>query len=232
MKSIIKVQNLVKTYRVGEVETKALRGVTFEIGSGEFAAIMGPSGSGKSTLLHILGCLDTPTSGSYYFEDQDVSKLDEDALAEIRNKKVGFVFQAFNLLPRLTLLKNVMLPLMYTKIKDREKIAKKALESVGLGHKLQSRPNQISGGEVERGAIARALVLNPSIILADEPTGNLDSKTAKEIMAIFQKLNQQGHTIIVITHEPFIAKHTKRVIQIKDGLVISDLPNGERVFAK
>lgn len=223
--NMIKIKDIVKTYQSGNVETKALKGVSFEIKKGEFIAVMGPSGSGKSTLMHIMGCLDAPTNGTYILDGDDVSQLKDDDLAEIRKNKIGFVFQFFNLLPRTTVLKNVILPLKYAKIKNAEDIAKKALESVGLGNKLYSKSNEISGGETQRVAIARSLVNNPTIILADEPTGNLDTQTGKEVMAIFQNLNQKGHTIIVITHESHIAEYARRVIRLRDGLIISDEMN-------
>lgn len=223
--NMIKIKDIVKTYQSGNVETKALKGVSFEIQKGEFVAVMGPSGSGKSTLMHIMGCLDAPTNGAYILDGDDVSQLKDDDLAEIRKNKIGFVFQFFNLLPRTTVLKNVILPLKYAKVKNAEDIAKKALESVGLGSKLFSKSNEISGGETQRVAIARSLVNNPAIILADEPTGNLDTQTGKEVMAIFQNLNQEGHTIIIITHESHIAKYARRVIRLQDGLIISDEVN-------
>lgn len=223
--NMIKIKDIVKTYQSGNVETKALKGVSFEIKKGEFIAVMGPSGSGKSTLMHIMGCLDAPTNGTYILDGDDVSQLKDDDLAEIRKNKIGFVFQFFNLLPRTTVLKNVILPLKYAKVKNAEDIAKRALESVGLGNKLFSKSNEISGGETQRVAIARSLVNNPAIILADEPTGNLDTQTGKEVMAIFQNLNQKGHTIIVITHESHIAEYARRVIRLRDGLIISDEMN-------
>ena len=203
------------------METIALDDVSFEIKRGEFVAIMGPSGSGKSTLMHILGALDLPTTGTYVLDGENVEKLSEDDLADIRNRKIGFIFQAFNLLPRTTAMKNVMLPMLYagvTKV-ERQNIAKKYLEMVGLGNRLEHTSNQISGGQQQRVAIARALVLNPAILLADEPTGNIASAQAEEIMAIFTKLNRQGHTIIMITHEPDIAAHAKRIIHLKDGKI-------------
>ena len=222
MRAMIKTVELTKIYKTGEVETVALKKVSLEIKKGEFVAIMGPSGSGKSTLMHILGALDTPTSGSYFLEGKDVSKLSDDALSEIRNQKIGFVFQQFNLLPRVTALKNVMLPLVYAGVEKKERVAraKKALEAVGLGHRLENRSNQLSGGEVQRVAIARALVTNPLVIFGDEPTGNLDTKSWKEIMKIFQDLNEAGHTIIIVTHEPYLAKYAKRVIYLRDGEVV------------
>jgi len=221
---LLKTNNITKIYQLDGVQTHALRGVSLEIEKGDFVAIMGPSGSGKSTLMHILGCLDTPTSGSYFLEGKDVSQLSDDDLSEIRNQKIGFVFQQFNLLPRLTSLQNVMLPLVYTGVskKERRERAKKALEAVGLGHRLENRSNQLSGGEVQRVAIARALVNNPLVIFGDEPTGNLDTKAWKEIMGIFQELNQAGHTIIIVTHEPYLAKYAKRVIKLRDGEIVEE----------
>lgn len=218
---MIQVENVSKAYSNGIVETKALDGVSFEIKRGEFVAIMGPSGSGKSTLMHILGVLDSPNSGCYILDGEDVSKFSDDQSAEIRNKKIGFVFQAFNLLPRTSALKNVMLPMVYAGVAKEEgkQKAKKYLEMVGLEDRLEHTSSQLSGGQQQRVAIARALVNNPSIILADEPTGNLASTQAKEIMAIFEKLNKQGHTIIIITHEETVAKHARRIIHIKDGRV-------------
>lgn len=221
---MIQVSHVSKIYNTGEIETVALDDVSFDIDKGEFVAIMGPSGSGKSTLMHILGALDTPTSGSYILDGEEVAKLSDDELADIRNRKIGFVFQAFNLLPRTSALKNVMLPMMYAGIpKDkREGIAEKYLKMVGLGDRMDHTSNQLSGGQQQRVAIARALSLNPAIILADEPTGNIASNQAEEVMAIFQKLNDEGHTIIMITHEPDIAEHAKRIIHIKDGKLVKD----------
>jgi len=222
--TIIEAKHLTKIYKTYEVETVALNDVSFEIEKGEFVAIMGPSGSGKSTLMHILGALDLPTSGEYILDGSHVSELTDDELADIRNRKIGFVFQAFNLLPRTTALKNVMLPMMYagTPKEERFVIAKKFLEMVGLGDRLHHTSNQLSGGQQQRVAIARSLVLNPSILLADEPTGNIASAQAEEIMAIFEKLNDDGHTIIMITHEPDIAKHAKRIMHIRDGKIVED----------
>jgi len=221
---MIQVKNVSKIYETGEVETKALDNVSFNINDGEFVAIMGPSGSGKSTLMHILGALDTPTSGTYILDGKKLENLNDDELAEIRNKKIGFIFQAFNLLPRTTALKNVMIPMMYAGVskKERVEIAQKYLEMVGLSDRMQHTSNQLSGGQQQRVAIARALVLSPSIILADEPTGNIASTQAEEIMAIFQKLNKKGHTILMITHEPDIAEHAKRIIHLKDGKLVED----------
>jgi putative ABC transport system ATP-binding protein len=219
---MIKIKNITKIYHVGDVETRALDGVSFEIKKGEFVAIMGPSGSGKSTLMHILGALDTPTDGQYLLDGQNVENLNDDELAEIRNKKIGFVFQSYNLLPRITALKNVMLPMMYAgvPIEERETSARKFLKMVGLEDRIEYRSNQLSGGQQQRVAIARALVLDPAIILADEPTGNVATKQAEEIMEIFDKLHKQGHTIVMITHEEDIAEHAKRIIRLKDGRII------------
>lgn len=219
---MIKIKNVSKIYHVGDVETRALDGVSFEIKKGEFVAIMGPSGSGKSTLMHILGALDTPTDGQYLLDGQNVENLNDDELAEIRNKKIGFVFQAYNLLPRISALKNVILPMMYAGVpmEEREQRARKFLKMVGLEDRMEHRSNQLSGGQQQRVAIARALVLDPAIILADEPTGNVATKQAEEIMEIFDKLHKQGHTIIMITHEEDIAKHAKRIIRLKDGKIV------------
>ncbi len=223
-KSIIQVSHLRKVYKTDAIETVALDDVSFTIDKGEFVAIMGPSGSGKSTLMHILGALDLPTSGTYVLDGENVENLTDDELADIRNRKIGFVFQAFNLLPRTTALKNVTLPMMYAGIPkaEREATAKKFLEMVGLGNRIYHTSNQISGGQQQRVAIARALVLNPALILADEPTGNIASVQAEEVMAIFQRLNDQGHTIVMITHEPDIAEHAKRIIHVRDGNIVED----------
>jgi putative ABC transport system ATP-binding protein len=221
---IIEISNISKIYNTGEVATVALDNVSFKIRKGEFVAIMGPSGSGKSTLMHILGALDTPTSGSYILDGMEVAKLNDDELAEIRNRKIGFVFQAFNLLPRTPAIKNVMIPMMYdsTPKEKRIPLAEKYLKMVGLSDRMHHTTSQLSGGQQQRVAIARALVLNPAIILADEPTGNIASAQAEEVMEIFQKLNREGHTIIMITHEPDIAEHAKRIIHIRDGKVVED----------
>jgi len=218
------IDQLKKIYRMGEVQVEALRGVSFKVKSGEFVAIMGPSGSGKSTLMHIIGCLDYPSSGKYLLEGQDINELNDNQLALFRNQKIGFVFQQFNLLSRATILKNVELPLSYSKDNtiNKEQLAIQALQEVGLGDRLNHRPNEISGGQMQKVAIARALINHPSIILADEPTGNLDSKSGQDIMEIIKKLHNQGNTIILVTHEPEIAQYARRVIHLKDGLIDRD----------
>lgn len=220
-KPIIKIKNLSKVYKTDDLELKVLSDISLSIYPGEFVAIMGPSGSGKSTLMHILGGLDKPTSGSYFLNGQDVSKLSDDQLAKIRNKKIGFVFQAYNLLARTTALDNVMLPMDYADVPDNNQLdkAKKMLDLVDLSDRLYHPPNKLSGGQQQRVAIARALIMDPSIILADEPTGNIASNQAEEVMAIFRKLNDQGRTIIIITHEPTIAHHAQRVIHLLDGKI-------------
>ena len=221
---MLEIKKIKKIYQMGKVKVEALRGVSFYIDKGEFVAIMGPSGSGKSTLMHIIGCLDQPTEGSFIIGGKDVSKLNDDRLAEIRNKSIGFVFQQFNLLSRTSILHNVEIPLIYAglKTKQRREMAKQALVSVGLADRVKHKPNEISGGEKQRAAIARALVNNPLIILADEPTGNLDTKTGEEIMKIFYKLHQQGNTVIMVTHEAEVARHAHRIIHLRDGLIEKD----------
>lgn len=229
---LIKVDNLKKEFRNEEIVTKVLHGLSFSINKGEFISIMGPSGSGKSTLMHILGLLDRATSGIYKLDDKDVSQFSDDELASLRNRKIGFVFQSFNLLPKTTVLENVALPLIYSQDKtDIKKRAAKVLENVGLGHRLNYYTNQISGGEKQRVAIARALVNNPKVIFADEPTGNLDSKSGTQIMEILQKLNEKGNTIILVTHETYTAEHADRIIKLRDGLIEDDYKVGNRRVA-
>ena len=219
----IQIANVHKTYRMGTIEVNALAGVSLDIDDGELVAVMGPSGSGKSTLMNILGCLDVPTSGSYRLDGQEVARLKDDQLAQVRSLKIGFVFQQFNLLARTPAIEQVELPMMYAGVRDRRTRAMAALESVGLADRAHHKPTELSGGQQQRVAIARALVNDPSIILADEPTGALDTSTSAEIMAIFQRLNRQrGMTVIFVTHEPDIAFHTRRIIQLRDGLVTSD----------
>ena len=233
--TIIQVSHLSKVYKNEAMETVALSDVSFHVHKGEFVAIMGPSGSGKSTLMHILGALDLPTSGEYILDGENVEKLSADKLAEIRNKKIGFVFQAFNLLPRTTALKNVMLPMVYAGVSKEERVkkAKKYLEMIGLGDRMDHTSSQLSGGQQQRVAIARALVMNPALLLADEPTGNIASVQAEEVMAIFQQLNNEGHTIVMITHEPDIAEHAKRIIYVRDGKITGDShDHKQRIAAK
>ena len=231
---VIDVRDVTKVYRMGDIEVHALRGVSLTIYPGELVAIMGPSGSGKSTLMNILGCLDQPTSGTYLLDGLDVSKLNDSKLAEIRNRKIGFVFQSFNLLRRTSAIENVEQPLIYANVraKERRTRARAALEAVGLGNRLDHHPSELSGGQQQRVAIARALVNNPAIILADEPTGNLDSKSGAEIMCIFQRLNmERGDTVIFVTHDPRIAAHTRRIIRIADGLIVGDEPVTDPIMA-
>ncbi len=223
---MIEIKNVKKVYKTGNVEFEALHGVSFTVEDGEFVAIMGPSGSGKSTLMHIIGALDTPTSGQYFLDGKDVSKLSDEELADIRRQKIGFVFQAFNLLPRTTVLRNVMLPLVYAGVphEQRRPLAEKALIAAGFDEShFEHKSNELSGGQIQRVAIARALVNDPALILADEPTGNLDTKTGEIVLATFQKLNKEhGRTIVLITHEPDVAEHAQRIVYIKDGMILED----------
>ncbi len=232
MENVIKLRDIVKNYQVGTQIVRALRTITLDIKRGEYVAIMGASGSGKSTLMNIIGCLDTPTSGSYQLNDKDVSLMDDDRLAEIRNTEIGFVFQTFNLLPRYSALENVMLPLVYAGIgkSRREEIATGQLINVGLEDRMEHRPNELSGGQRQRVAVARALVNTPSILLADEPTGNLDSKTSEEIMKLFADIHSKGNTIILVTHEEDIARHAYRIIKLKDGVIEQDYVNPNPIY--
>ncbi|MGB9691112.1 MAG: ABC transporter ATP-binding protein [Candidatus Sumerlaeaceae bacterium] len=224
----IDLRNIVKIYKMGDQEVRAVDGVSFVVEPGEMVAITGASGSGKTTLMNIIGCLDRPTSGQYFLDGEDVSKLSENALARIRNRKIGFVFQNFNLLPRMTALENVEVPLLYAGFRHAKDQAMEALQRVGLAQRAHHEPNQLSGGQRQRVAIARALVTNPTIILADEPTGNLDSRTSVEIMELFAELNEQGVTLVIVTHEPDIAAWCKRVIQMRDGKILDDRPIAPR----
>ena len=232
METVIKLDKIVKNYKVGTQIVRALRSVSLTINRGEYVAIMGASGSGKSTLMNVIGCLDTPTSGTYILSNSDVSHLSDDELAEIRNKEIGFVFQTFNLLPRNTALENVMLPLVYAGIKKQERImkAEKILAEVGLSDRVEHKPNELSGGQRQRVAVARALINNPAILLADEPTGNLDSKISEEIMQLFAEIHRKGNTLIVVTHEESIALHAHRIIRLKDGEIESDRVNENPVY--
>jgi putative ABC transport system ATP-binding protein len=223
---LIEVAKLTKTYQMGRQQVPALAGVDFRIEKGEFVAIMGPSGSGKSTLMNLLGCLDHPSSGVYRLENLNIQDMNANQLADVRNQRIGFVFQSFNLLPRASALENIELPLLYGRVPKSKEIALKALERVGLAHRAKHNPTELSGGERQRVAIARALVNRPAIILADEPTGNLDSATGKEIMDLFQELNQEEVTLILVTHEQEVAQKTKRIIQMKDGKIIADTSKG------
>jgi len=234
MQSIIQLKNISRVYRVGTEEIHALRSITTEIFKNEYVAMMGSSGSGKSTLMNIIGCLDTPSGGEYFLNKTPVAHMSDNELAEIRNKEIGFVFQTFNLLPRSTALENVALPLVYAGYNKEERMerAMKALQDVGLKDRVKHRPNELSGGQKQRVAVARALVNKPSIILADEPTGNLDSKTSEEIMALFEEIHLRGNTIIVVTHEPDIAQHAHRIIYLKDGLIESDKKNENIITSK
>ena len=229
MQAIIELNNIKKEYKIGNEEIHALSGVSLNIFKNEYVALMGPSGSGKSTLMNMLGCLDSPTDGEYTLNSLAVAKMSDNELAEVRNKQIGFVFQTFNLLPRSSTLENVMLPLVYAGIPkpQREEMAKKVLDQVGLANRMSHKPNELSGGQRQRVAIARALVNNPAIILADEPTGNLDSKTSIEIMGLFEEIHKNGNTIILVTHEEDIALHAHRIVRLKDGLVESDNANSK-----
>ena len=228
MSEVIRIQGMTRTYMIGDIEVKALRGIDLVVERGEYVAVMGPSGSGKSTLMNLIGCLDKPTSGTYLLDGVDVSALDDAALAAVRLQKLGFIFQGFNLLARTTAVRNVALPLFYAGDHDRERKAVAALEEVGLGDRVMHRPNELSGGQQQRVAIARALVNDPALILADEPTGNLDSTTAEGIMTLFERLNHGGRTVIMVTHDEDVAHHAKRIVRLRDGVVVSDDPVKDR----
>jgi putative ABC transport system ATP-binding protein len=226
MEAVIQIRNMRKAYDLGRIQVVALAGLDLDVHKNEYVAIMGPSGSGKSTLMNIIGCLDTPTSGNYYLAGEAVAEMDDDALALIRNREIGFIFQSFNLLPRTSILRNVELPLVYSGVPKEERIerARVALEKVGLADRIEHQPNELSGGQRQRVAIARALVNEPSILLADEPTGNLDSHTGQEILALFEDLYRLGHTILMVTHEDDVAGHARRCVRLRDGLIESDVP--------
>ena len=230
---LLKIEHIFKKYNQGDLAVMALNDINFEVEEGEFVSIMGTSGSGKSTMMNILGCLDRPTEGAYYLEDEDVANFNDGKLAEVRNKKIGFVFQSFNLLPKLSALENVELPMVYAGLgrKERHERAIEALTKVGLEKRVHHKPNEISGGQRQRVAIARALVNEPAILMADEPTGNLDTKSTFEIMEIFQRLNDEGTTVVMVTHEPDVAQYTKRIVTFRDGIIISDKPVENRVLA-
>ncbi|MEI6531015.1 MAG: ABC transporter ATP-binding protein [bacterium] len=232
MTAVIEVQNLTKTYQLGrDTVVKALRGLSFSIQEGEFVAIMGPSGSGKSTLMHILGCLDVPSKGVYLLDGKETNRMTDNQLARFRNHKIGFVFQSFNLLPRTSAVENVELPLVYNGYRNARKLATEALDRVGLMDRLHHRPNELSIGQQQRVAIARALVTGPSLILADEPTGNLDTRSSEEVLSIIQSLNDEGRTIVLVTHEHDISQHAKRLVRLRDGLIVSDEPVSDRLLA-
>ena len=227
MSNVIEIRNIIRDFQLGQETVHVLKGIDLDIEKGDYVALMGPSGSGKSTLMNLLGCLDSPTDGDYFLNKTNVSKMTDSELAAVRNKEIGFVFQTFNLLPRMSALENVALPLVYSGMSrtDREDRAREVLESVGLGDRVSHKPNELSGGQRQRVAIARALVNNPAIILADEPTGNLDTKTSIEIMSIFEKIQASGNTVIIVTHEPDIAEHAHRIIRLRDGLIEKDVKN-------